>query len=167
MKMKSRKLTAVLLIVYLAVLTWIIVFKMQFPGDPGLPHMRNVNLIPFGQSVIVNNRVDMGEIIQNGLAFVPYGLLLGSLLEKKPFVQKLLPIVLTSLVYECVQYVLAIGASDITDLIMNSLGGLAGIGIALVLSLVLRRSWQKVINVICLIGAILLGLLMVILFIAN
>ena len=59
------------------------------------------------------------------------------------------------------------GASDITDLIMNSLGGLAGIGIALVLSLVLRRSWQKVINVICLIGAILLGLLMVILFIAN
>ena len=74
---------------------------------------------------------------------------------------------LTSLVYECVQYVLAIGASDITDLIMNSLGGLAGIGIALVLSLVLRRSWQKVINVICLIGAILLGLLMVILFIAN
>ena len=161
MKMKSRKLTAVLLIVYLAVLTWIIVFKMQFPGDPGLPHMRNVNLIPFGQSVIVNNRVDMGEIIQNGLAFVPYGLLLGSLL------QKLLPIVLTSLVYECVQYVLAIGASDITDLIMNSLGGLAGIGIALVLSLVLRRSWQKVINVICLIGAILLGLLMVILFIAN
>lgn len=165
--MKSKKLTLGLFIVYLAVLTWLIVFKMQFPGDAGLPHMRNVNLIPFGQSVIVNGRIDFGEIIQNALVFIPYGLLIGILWEEKSFPMKFLPVVLTSFIYECVQYIWAIGASDITDLITNSLGGIIGIGIAYVLSLILRRKWKTLINAVCLIGLILLGILSVMLFLAN
>ncbi len=165
--MKSKKLTLELLVVYLAVLTWIIIFKMQFPGDAGLPHMRNVNLIPFGQSVIVNGRIEFSEIIQNVLVFIPYGLLMGILWEEKPFLVKFLPIVLTSFAFESIQYIGAVGASDITDLITNSLGGIIGLVIASVLPLIFRRKWRALINIICLIGFILLGVLSFLLFLAN
>lgn len=51
--MKSKKFTMGLLIFYLIVLTWIIIFKLQFSFE-NLPHIRNINLIPFGESVIIN-----------------------------------------------------------------------------------------------------------------
>lgn len=70
--MKSKKFTMGLLIFYLIVLTWIIIFKLQFSFE-NLPHIRNINLIPFGESVIINGKMDFGEIIQNALAFIPFG----------------------------------------------------------------------------------------------
>lgn len=164
--MKSKKLAIGLLIFYLAALTWIIVFKMQFSMEL-LGHIRNINLIPFGQSVIVNGHIQIQEIVQNALAFVPYGLLIHVLLDRKPFLWQLLPIVLTSLIYEAVQYIFAIGASDMTDLIMNSLGGLIGIGIAVILSKIFRKNWKLLIHIICLIGAVLLGGLILLLLLAN
>ena len=43
------------------------------------------------------------------------------------FGRKLLAVVALSVTYEVLQYVLAIGASDITDVITNTLGGAAGL----------------------------------------
>lgn len=45
------------------------------------------------------------------------------------FIKKIIPIFLTSLIVEILQYIFAVGATDITDLIGNTLGGVIGIGI--------------------------------------
>ena len=64
-KNNQNKITAGLLVVYLFVLTWIILFKMQFSFQD-LRHFtdfREINLTPFAGSVIVNNQIDFNEII--------------------------------------------------------------------------------------------------------
>ena len=38
-----------------------------------------------------------------------------------------------SFLYEALQYVFEIGATDITDLLMNTLGGIAGAGLLILL----------------------------------
>lgn len=164
--MKSKKVTTGLLIFYLAVLTWIIVFKMAFSAEQ-LPRLRSVNLIPFGESVIVNGKLSFGEIIQNMLAFVPYGVLLHVLWNRKPLLQQFLPIFCTSLLFEVIQYGLSVGASDITDVIMNSAGGLLGLGIAAGLKKLSEKHWVRVINILSLIGAVVLGTLVGILIVVN
>lgn len=42
-----------------------------------LPHLRGVNLVPFMGSAVVNGRVDLREIIENVIAFIPFGVLIG------------------------------------------------------------------------------------------
>ena len=46
--------------------------------------------------------------------------------EDKPPLKQFAPIICTSLLFEAVQFIFAIGASDITDIITNSLGGIIG-----------------------------------------
>lgn len=94
--MKSKKFTMGLLIFYLIVLTWIIIFKLQFSFE-NLPHIRNINLIPFGESVIINGKMDFGEIIQNALAFIPFGVLMHVLWEEKPLIKQMAPVVAVSI----------------------------------------------------------------------
>ncbi|MBZ9693421.1 VanZ family protein, partial [Clostridium sp. M14] len=55
---KQQLLTTCLLVAYLLILTWIIIFKMQFSIQE-LDHWRSINLIPFQESVIVNNRIEL------------------------------------------------------------------------------------------------------------
>ena len=165
--MKSKKLTLGLLIFYLIVLTWIIVFKMQFAFSGSLPEIRNINLIPFGGSLIVNGEISFSEIIKNALVFIPFGILIGVLWDKKSFVKKILPIILTSFIFETLQFIFGIGASDITDIISNSLGGVIGVAITIVISKIFKNNWQKIINVISLIGCIVLTLFITMLILAN
>ena len=165
--MKSKKITLGLLIFYLIVLTWIIVFKMQFAFSGDLPELRSINLIPFGGSLIVNGEISFSEIIKNALAFIPFGILISVLWDQKTFIKKLLPIILTSFIFETLQFVFGIGASDITDIISNSIGGAIGIAITVGISKIFKNNWKKIINVISLIGCIILTLFIAILIFAN
>lgn len=70
--MKSKKVTLGLLAFYLLALAWIILLKFQF-SFAALDRIRNINLIPFCESVIANGRIDFHEIILNVVAFVPFG----------------------------------------------------------------------------------------------
>lgn len=164
--MESKKITKCLLTVYLLALTWIILFKMQTSPD-SLPHIRNVNLIPFGGSAITNGTIDLDEIINNLSAFIPFGIFTGMLLEKKSFIKKIAPIFFTSLAFEVLQFVFAIGASDITDLLMNTMGGILGTGCFYVLLNLLKNRVYKILNILCLIGMIFLLLLIGLLLFAN
>lgn len=164
--MNSKKLSIGLFSFYCVALMWIILFKFSFsPAE--LPHLRNINLVPFAESVIVNGKVDFSEIFQNLFAFIPFGVLISVILEKKSFLTKLLPAFFVSLAFETLQFTFSIGASDITDLITNTLGGLVGIGIFLFLKKLFKRSYIKLINIISLIFAILCSSLMLLLFFAN
>ena len=68
-------------------------------------------------------------MLENLLIFVPMGIYLQMLLPKCRFHGKLIIIAGTSLLLEGAQYVLAIGRSDITDLITNFMGGLLGLAL--------------------------------------
>lgn len=164
--MQSKKCTFILLIFYLLALTWVVIFKLQFSFE-ALPHMRNINLIPFGESVIANGKTDLDEIILNVLVFVPFGLFLHILWKQKPWFQQFMPILCASLLFEAIQFLFAVGGSDITDLITNSCGGIAGILIAAFLSKVSEKRWISLINIISLTGAVLLLLLITVLLLAN
>ncbi len=163
--MKSRKCTLSLLIIYLIGLSWVILFKLQLSLEY-LPYIRNINLIPFGQSVIINNSISYREIILNLLVFIPYGLLMHVLWEEKSVIKQFLPILGTTLLYETLQYIFAIGASDITDVIMNSAGGIAGILLAMGFANLMPKHWKTIINVFGLIGGVgtilLIGLLIIV-----
>ena len=52
----------------------------------------------------------------------------------------ILLIVLISFIFEALQYILHIGVSDITDIIMNTLGGIIGISIISISSLIFNNS---------------------------
>ena len=153
--LNSKKLTRGLLIVYLAALIWIIIFKMQLSFQ-GLPHLRNINLIPFAESMVTNGKTNYSEIINNVAAFIPFGIFMGMLLQGQAFFKKVAPVFLTSLAFEVIQFVFSIGASDITDLLANTFGGLIGIGFFFLLEIVFKRNTLKILNLICLAGGIIL-----------
>ena len=123
---KEQRLTGILLGIYLILLTWLILFKLQLPLGGWVPY-RSLNLVPFGASLIVNGAVDVQEILYNGLVFLPFGLYLGMLQPRRSWWKNLLVMAGVSLAYETLQYLLAIGASDITDLLMNTAGGAVGL----------------------------------------
>ncbi|MFD1135948.1 VanZ family protein [Paenibacillus urinalis] len=164
---RGTKLTWLLFAVYILLLTWIIVFKMAFSAQD-LPEIRNINLVPFGESVIVNNELDIQELLYNMIAFVPVGIYL-SMLTKWSFLKRAATIAAISLVYELLQYMFAIGASDITDLINNTLGGVIGIGLYHLLLKLARTKFRadKIINILAAIGTIGLILFMSLIFIVN
>lgn len=164
--MRSKKLTLGLLIVYLIALTWIILFKLSFSAAD-LPHLRSINLVPFMGSVIVNGKVDFSEIIDNAIAFIPFGILLSTLWEEKSVIKRILPIFLTSLSFEILQFIFSIGASDITDLITNTIGGIIGICIFVIFKKMLKDKCSKVVNIISLVFAIILILFIAFLILAN
>lgn len=167
-KFKSKKLTIGLLLVYLIVLTWIIVFKLEF--DISLlqsTNFRSINLIPFGDSLVVNGHIDTLEILLNIIAFILFGIYISTVKNKWNFLPKVLPIFLVSLSYEIVQYVLVIGGSDITDLIGNTLGGIVGIGLFVVIEKILGKNTVKIINALAAIGTFFIVIFLSLLAIAN
>jgi len=164
--MESKKITKVLFLFYLAGLTWIILFKMQFSRQE-LPAIRNINLVPFGQPAMTNGTTDFDEIIGNLLAFVPFGIFTGMLLEKRLFLIKVVPVFFTSLAFEAAQYIFAIGASDITDLLMNTAGGIIGIVLFIILSKLFKDKTAKIFNAICLAGAAFISVFIGITLIVN
>ena len=164
--MKSKKLTEGILIFYAVMLVWIILFKMDVSVE-NFGQMRSINLVPFSQSVIVNDKLDVSEIIQNVLAFVPLGILIYTIWQEKSWRFKLGVIVVTSVMLEVLHYILGVGASDITDVITNTLGGMIGLAIAAGMAGIFPKNWKAVINSVSLVCGILLGAMVILLVAVN
>lgn len=164
--MKSKKITLILMIFYLIALIWVIIFKLEF-SIKELPQIRNINLIPFNQPAIVNGKADISEIVLNVLAFIPYGLFIHILMDEKSILKKLLIIFATSFIFELIQYIFAIGASDITDIISNTSGGIIGVVFSMFMEKLLRENWIKYINIVSTICAIILTAMCIILLLTN
>ncbi|HBF2680945.1 Teicoplanin resistance protein [Clostridioides difficile] len=165
--MKSRKhnITKGLFIVYIIILTWIILFKLQFDiSSLETMNLRSINLVPFAGSLIINNRVDISEIILNVAIFVPFGIYVCMLKEEWSFIKKVIPIFITSLAFETLQYIFA---SDITDLIGNTLGGIIGIAVFMLLSKIFKNNTIKIINILALIVTIIVVLFLGLVIFAN
>ncbi|MDE7312571.1 MAG: VanZ family protein [Eubacterium sp.] len=164
--MDSRKLTRCLFYIYFIVLVWIILFKMQIPFTL-VGHGRSINLVPFAGSVVVDGRIYVQEIVYNVLIFIPFGVFSGMLGHSKSAVRQLAPSFFTSLALEILQFLLAVGATDITDLLGNTFGGLIGIGIFYLFAKLCREKVYKVLNGIAVAGAAAMGILFGLLLLAN
>lgn len=169
MDIKNQKnLTLILLCIYLIVLTWIILLKMEFDFSLlGQMNLRSINLIPFAGSVIVNGQVDTSEIILNVVAFVPFGIYLSMLQQEWSFAKKLIPIFGVSFGFEILQFIFSIGASDITDLIGNTLGGAIGIAIFGLVAIVFKENTIKIFNTLAIVGTFFMVALLSLLTIVN
>ena len=162
-----NKLTFSLLVIYLVVMTWIIVFKMSFSFQE-LPNFRGINLIPFGDSTIRNNQVDISEIINNIIIFVPFGIYLSMLRPDWNFIKKVILIAVVSSSYEIIQFIFAIGGTDITDFLGNTLGGIIGISLYYALfKFITKKHTNRVLNTLASIGTICFFVLFGIILLAN
>lgn len=123
---KERNKTILLFTIYLSLLIWIILMKTEF-SITAIYRMRSLNLVPLEGTAVRNNQLDYQEIYLNILIFIPFGLYLSMLHSKWSLFQKLFLIFLVSLSFEGLQYYFMIGATDITDLIGNTLGGFLGL----------------------------------------
>lgn len=96
---------------------------------------RSVNLIPFytiWQFIIDNNISFMRatvNIIGNIGIFIPMGIFFPIVFKELNKKTMITAIIFISLGFETIQYILALGSSDIDDIILNSLGGIIGIAI--------------------------------------
>ena len=163
---KQYNLTRILFAVYTLILAWILLFKMSFSIDE-LYKNRSINIIPFMGSVIVNGKIDTSEIINNIIVFIPVGIYVCMLKKDWSILKKISVGFFISLGIEVLQFVLAIGATDITDLIGNTLGGIIGIGVFYLFSKVFKNKTNKIINILASIATILLIGLISILVLAN
>jgi len=123
---KMRNIYKIVFGLYLFALLWLLLFKFSSDIISVLAnlHIRELNLIPFaGYSQSAR------EMIDNVIVFIPFGILLGVNVKSFTFWQKLSIIGAVSLSVEILQYIFAIGVTDITDLITNTAGGLMGLGI--------------------------------------
>ncbi len=144
---REKILSKIVLGIYLFLLTWLVLFKLR--ADFGnLPCIRSLNLIPFGASVLINDRIDIREILYNLVAFVPLGVYVQVFHPNRAFRVKALPGLWLSFSFEALQFMFAIGASDITDLISNTLGGVLGILICMVMQRLFKKNTPAVVNAI-------------------
>lgn len=122
--LKSKKLTFILFYLYLFLLSWCILFKFetQLQFINCFQQERVVNWVPFTQPVIVNGDIVFAEMGFNLLFFIPFGVCLPILAPNWTYKKIVSLGLLLSLLYETLQFILAIGISDVTDLLFNTLG---------------------------------------------
>jgi glycopeptide antibiotics resistance protein len=163
---RERAILIVLFVVYLVLLSWLVLWKLEIPwiGEAALLP-RPVKLIPFLPSAEDGASKPL-EVVANILLFVPFGIYLGLLAPRWQWWKALGVFVGASLVLEVTQHLISIGSFDTTDLIVNTAGGLAGLGL---LALARRRFHARTHTIMiraCLVGTVL-SLVAIAIFIAS
>jgi glycopeptide antibiotics resistance protein len=153
---RSRLVVAAF-VVYLVLLAWIILWKLEVPwvgAAAGLP--RPIKLVPIVPSGDAGGSKPL-EVVANVLLFVPLGLYLG-LLTRWRWWAVLAAAAGFSLALEVTQHLISVGSFDSTDVIVNTIGGALGFVIVRRLAL----PWPRIL----LIGGVV-AVLAVVAFIAS
>ncbi|MFN8256364.1 MAG: VanZ family protein [Bacteroidales bacterium] len=155
---KANRLTNVLFVIYLLVLVWVLILKL----DVHFSYMdkRMINLIPFAESTDQNGKPNSMEMVLNALIFIPLGVYAGILFKKWTIWKKIPLFFLTSLSIEIIQFILSVGAADITDIINNTAGGLIGLLVYMGIEKAFRNGYraQKFLNFLALAGTVFIVL---------
>lgn len=164
---RKNIITKILFGIYILLLIWIILFKTSFSISDfiGLSKIRSINLIPFYYPKEVN--FHLREVIANILIFIPLGIYLKMLdvNSKKTILYGFI----FSIILEISQFILKIGASDITDIITNTSGTMLGVCgyILLEKNLKNKEKTNNALRTFALIFTILFSLLVTLLIISN
>lgn len=125
--MKKRKIiTIVASVTYFCLLTWVIMFKCNLLTSDMRFGFRSITLIPFGS---IADFSYLYEYLLNIVVYLPMGIYVCTFLKNKSLAFKIAVIAMSSILFEVVQYIIAFGSSDISDVISNTLGGVAGVWI--------------------------------------
>lgn len=165
---KTGLLVPLLFAVYLALLIWIILFKLEFSISV-LKTNRSINLIPFYYENEIGMGLHLKEVLENAVIFIPLGIYLCMLKHDFSVKVKFIFILMTSLILEISQYILAVGRTDVTDLITNTCGGMAGVGLYWLSVKVFRNKKRLdfIITVLAAVATIVVIGLLAILLIVN
>jgi glycopeptide antibiotics resistance protein len=140
---KSKGKAATFMLLALFMIYIIALFMMTLFKDPNLDlGARRLNLIPFATIAGYLRNVARGNIIVgipnllgNLIMFFPLGYLTAVL---SPKMRKLSAIFILALVFsaaiESFQFLLACGSADVDDVILNTLGAMAGLGVCALIS---------------------------------
>jgi glycopeptide antibiotics resistance protein len=102
------------------------------------------------------------EMIDNVIIFIPFsGLLLNVNFKEIGFLPKFAFVLVLSLTFEIIQFIFAIGATDITDVITNTVGGFLGLKLYGLSNKHMNQKKKKLDRVIIFVGILLLVLLLV------
>lgn len=164
-RQKGKLLAYIVMLVYLIFLCWLILFKLADSIDK-IPSRRGINLIPFHYDQFAGSRFQLIDISFNAFAFIPVGFYFSALGKKKLISGVLLSFML-SFGFEIVQYIFALGSSDVTDILMNTAGGVIGAGIYYAFEKLFRDKGVMVGSVIGAVFETLLISLIIVLMLLN
>ena len=145
-----------------ALILFFLLFKKKSVGS-----FRTINLIPFrtiidylfNEDVIVRSFA-FSNIMGNIAIFIPLGIYIPLLINKKSIFTNSAIVALISLCVEIVQYILAIGTADVDDIILNTIGGLLGILIFKLVYLIFKDKSKVVITFLTPIGGVIAVILL-------
>lgn len=156
---------------YLVVLIRIVLFKQValynlFAAIGSME--RTISIIPFKSLLdMINNNISVTRILENILGniaiFIPFGLLL-PIVQKDKSKKIILYGLITSALIEIIQYVFALGSSDIDDLTLNTLGTIIGYLLYKIIHKKARADTLTAISIIVLVtvlGGFALGILFI------
>jgi len=147
----TRTALVALFVVYLVVLVWTVLWKLEVPWTGG---DTMVKLVPFVAADGAGASAPV-EVVANLVLFVPLGIYLGLLAPRWPWWAAAGTIAGASVALEVTQYVLAVGRSDTTDVIVNTVGGLVGLGLLALARHTLAARTATVMTQICSIATVL------------
>ena len=163
---KNSRLTKTVFILYLAILTWAVIFKFALKGSD-LPFRHEINLIPFDESTFADGRLRLSEIILNLLAFIPFGMYISVFKRNWSAGKRVLAGFLLSLAYEVSQYVFSLGLLDVTDFMTNTAGTWIGVGLYSALRKTFGEKTEKIVSRTTLVLEIIFFCLASVLIFAN
>ncbi|MET1016930.1 MAG: VanZ family protein, partial [Leifsonia flava] len=103
--------------IYLSLLVWIVLWKLDVPWVGGV--QRVIKVVPFA-ATSGNGASAPFEVAMNLVLFVPFGVYLGLLAPRWSWWRAGGTVAGASLALEVTQYVLAVGSTDVTDVLVNA-----------------------------------------------
>ena len=161
---KQKRLSCIVFGIYLFLLVWLVLFKFATSLSE-LPSIRGINFIPFYYDQ--ETSAHLKEVFYNIIVFVPLGVYVQIFKEDWKIAKKCMVAFLNSFLFEVVQFIFAIGASDITDIIGNTLGGIVGIFVCIMMKKIAPKKYIFTINVLGMFIEIMAIGLLVLLLVAN
>lgn len=150
---RPRLLLPLLFVAYLALAAWTVLWKLDVPRL-GEAAERVVKLVPFAATAQAGASEPV-ELVLNLVIFLPFGVYLGLLVPSWPWWRVAGTIAGASALLEAAQYVLAVGSADVTDVVVNTAGGLAGLGVVALARRALRARAATVVTRWCVVGTVL------------
>ena len=156
----GRGVLVALFVIYLVLLAWMVLWKLEVPFVGG-GALREIAVVPFA-----SEKRRPFEVVVNLALFVPFGLYLGLLAPSWRWWRVAVAVAGASVGFELAQYMLAIGTSDVADVIDNTAGGLAGFGLLALARRRLRARTVTVMTRICCVATVV-ALLIVAAFVVS
>lgn len=136
--------------IYLAILSWTVLWKLEAPWV-GHASERVFKAVPYAPTYFASANT-VTEITLNIALFIPLGIYLRYLAPSWSGVRIMSVIIGTSVVFEGIQYLIAVGVSDTTDILNNSFGGLTGMLLFIGATRALRYRTESLLLRVMLIG---------------